>query len=157
MSSAKTSPSMVHMPLCVWFGLFYTYLYDLYDIAWYLSRNTKYDTHWAVIESPFCQFFQITSINMYRSRSKQHMMTSWNGNAFHITGPLCRECNGHRIYLGPVVRGFGVSSYVSLNKLFDKQSICRWFETWRSREGTVTTSHFRKRVISEIIFEFAVR
>ena len=90
--------------------------------------------------------------------SKQHMMTSWKGNAFRITGPLWRESNGHRIYLGPVMRGFGVSYYVSLNKLFDKQSICRWFETpWRSRECTVATTHFKRRVISEITFEFGVR
>ena len=70
-------------------------------------------------------------------------MPSWYGNHCRVTGPLWGESTGHRwipLTKGPVIRCFGVFFVVSLNKLLDKQSKRRWFETqWRLYNVTVTS------------------
>ena len=66
------------------------------------------------------------------------MMTSSNGNMFHVTGfcagnlpvtagnsPVTGEFPSHR----PVTRSFHVFFYLRLNKRLSKQSRRRWFET----------------------------
>ena len=59
---------------------------------------------------------------------KSEMMTSWNRNAFDVTGQIRQ-----RSYKGSVIRCFDVFYVVSLNKLLTKQSSCGWFQTpWRS-------------------------
>ena len=49
-------------------------------------------------------------------KQNHHMMTSWHGNVFRITGPLWEEFNGHRwIPLTMAIDAdFDVFSYVSL-------------------------------------------
>ena len=59
-------------------------------------------------------------------------MTSSRGNAFRIIDPLWRETIGHRLpHKGPTMRSFDVIFVVSLGKLLNNQSRCRWFETPR--------------------------
>ena len=76
-----------------------------------------------------------------------HMMPSWNGNIFRVTGPLCGEFTG----LGdfptqrPVTRSFDVFFDLCLNKRLCKQSRGWWFETlswslWRLRNAHLYTS-----------------
>ena len=59
------------------------------------------------------------------------MMTSSNGNIFHVTGPLCGEFTGPGEFLaqGPVTRSFDVFFDLRLNKRLSKQSWGWWFET----------------------------
>ena len=52
------------------------------------------------------------------------MMTSSNGNIFHVTGPLCGEFLSQR----PVTRSFDFF-YLHLNKRLSKQSWGWWIET----------------------------
>ena len=65
-------------------------------------------------------------------------MTSCNGDAFRITGPPARGIHRSPVdspYKGPVMRSVDVLFVASLNKLLNKQSSGRWFETpWRSSE-----------------------
>ena len=68
------------------------------------------------------------------------MMTSSNGNIFHVTGPLCGEFTGPGEFptQRPVRRSFDVFFDLHLNKRLNKQSRGWWFETlsrpfWRHR------------------------
>ena len=70
------------------------------------------------------------------------MMTSSNGNIFHVTGPLCGEFTGHRWIPLPKAsaRSFEVFFDLHLNKLLRKQSWGWWFEIpscslWRHCNG----------------------
>ena len=69
-----------------------------------------------------------------------YMMTSWNGNIFRVTGPLCGEFTGPGEFLTqrPVTRRFDVFFDLHLNKRLSKQPWGWWFETpswslWRHR------------------------
>ena len=73
------------------------------------------------------------------------MMTSWNGNIFRVTGPLCGEFTGHRWIPSqrPVTRSFDVFFDLSLNKPLSKQLWGGWFETpsrslWRHCNMNIT-------------------
>ena len=59
------------------------------------------------------------------------MMTSSNGNIFHVIGHLCGVFTGHRWSPAqrPVTQSFGVFFDMCLNKRLSKQSWCWWFET----------------------------
>ena len=57
----------------------------------------------------------------------QGNMTSWNGNIFLVTGPLCGEFTSHRTVT--VTRRFDVFFDLRLNKWLSKQSWGWWFET----------------------------
>ena len=65
---------------------------------------------------------------------QRRMMTSWNENISHVTGPLCGEFGGHRwSSQRPVTRNFDVIVDLRQNKRLSKQSGCWWFGTpWRS-------------------------
>ena len=72
-----------------------------------------------------------------------YMMTSSNGNIFHVTGHLCGEFTSPGEFLAqrPVTRSFGVFFDLRLNKRLSKQSWGWWFETlshqlWRLRNVT---------------------
>ena len=72
--------------------------------------------------------------------AKFDMMTSWNGNIFRVTGPLCGEFTGPGEFptQRPVTRSFDVFFDLRLNKPLSKQSEGWWFETlsrslWRHR------------------------
>ena len=58
--------------------------------------------------------------------SSHNMMTSSNGNIFHVTGPLCWEFTGHRWFplTKPVTLSFEVFFHLHLNKQLCKQSKC---------------------------------
>ena len=60
-----------------------------------------------------------------------HMMTSSNGNIFHVTGHLCGEFTGPRWipHKKPVTRSFGVFFDLRRNNRLNKQSWGWWFET----------------------------
>ena len=59
------------------------------------------------------------------------MMTSWNGNIFHVTGPLCEEFTGHRWI--PLTKARNAELWcffgIRLNNRLSKQSWGWWFET----------------------------
>ena len=59
------------------------------------------------------------------------MMTSPNGNIFHVTGPLCEEFTGHPWIPAqrPVTQSFDVFFDLCLHQQLSKQLRCRWFET----------------------------
>ena len=59
------------------------------------------------------------------------MMTSSNGNIFHVTGPLCGEFAGTGEFPSqrPVMRSFDVFFDLRLNKRLNKQPWGWWFET----------------------------
>ena len=65
------------------------------------------------------------------SRTVFTMMTSWNGNIFRVTVPLCAEFTSHGEFSSqrPVTRSFDVIFDLRLNKLLSKQSWGWWFET----------------------------
>ena len=59
------------------------------------------------------------------------MMTSWNGNIFLVTGPLCGEFTGTGEFPAqrPVTWSFDVSFDLRLNRRFSKLPWGCWFET----------------------------
>ena len=57
------------------------------------------------------------------------IMTSSNGNIFHVTGPLCGEFTSEFPTQRPVTRSFDVFFDLHLNKRLSKQSWGWWFET----------------------------
>ena len=72
------------------------------------------------------------------------MMTSSNGNIFHVTAPLCGEFTGPGEFptQRPVTRSFDVYFDLRLNKRLSKQPWDWWFETlswslWRHRNASM--------------------
>ena len=63
--------------------------------------------------------------------SGRNMMTSSNGNIFHVTGPLCGEFTGPGEFptQRPVTQSFPVFFDLRLNKRLSKQPWGWWFET----------------------------
>ena len=59
----------------------------------------------------------------------RHMMTSSNGNIFHITGHLCGEFTGEFPAQKPVMRSFDVFFDLRVIYRLSKQSWSWWFET----------------------------
>ena len=60
------------------------------------------------------------------------VMTSWYGNIFHVTGPLCGEFTGHRWIPRRKASDAELWCFLSsapLNKRLSKQSWGWWFET----------------------------
>ena len=57
------------------------------------------------------------------------IMTSSNGNIFHVTGPLCGEFTSEFPTQRPVMRSFDVLFDLHLNKRLSKQCWGWWFET----------------------------
>ena len=59
------------------------------------------------------------------------MMTSSNGNIFHVTGLLCGEFNGHQWIprTKPVMRSFDVFLRSASEQQLSKRRRHRWFET----------------------------
>ena len=77
-------------------------------------------------------FWQLTTMqNLFKAPVTKFMMTSSNGNIFHVTGPLCGEFTGHRWFPSQrrVTRSFDVFFNLFLNKRLSKQSWGWWFET----------------------------
>ena len=75
-------------------------------------------------------------------------MTSSNGNIFHITGPLWGNppVTGGFPSQRPVTQSFDVFFELCVNKRWNKQSRCRWFETpshslWRHCNVTVKSQY----------------
>ena len=69
------------------------------------------------------------------------MMTSSNGNIFHVTGPLWGEFTGEFPSQRPVMWSFDVFFDVCLNKHLSKTLRCWWFEMpshplWLHLDGT---------------------
>ena len=74
-----------------------------------------------------------------RSAGKRPMMTPWQGKSVHFTDPLCEEFTMDSPHKRTSNAERWLSFVVSLNKLLNKQSIWRCFETpWRSCEVTST-------------------
>ena len=75
--------------------------------------------------------------------SRYCMMTSSNGNIFHVTGPLWGKFTGEFPSQKPVTRSFGAFFDLRLNKRLSKPSTRWWFETpsrslWRQCNGSAT-------------------
>ena len=88
--------------------------------------------------------------------SFRSMMTSSNGNIFHVTGHLCGEFTGHRWI--PRTKDSDAELWcffdLRLNKRLSKQSRCWWFETpscpiWRHRNAKLS---FPLAVVAEAIW-----
>ena len=77
---------------------------------WYMAHIT-----WLEIYDMTCAYFH-----------DDFIMTSWHGNAFRIACPLWGE--SQKSQKGPRMRSYDTICRVSLNKLLNKQSNCRWFE-----------------------------
>ena len=74
------------------------------------------------------------------------MITTWNGDIFRVTGPLCGEFTGPGEFptQRPVTRSFDVIFDLSPNKRLSKQPWSWWFETsswslWRQCNGWAIT------------------
>ena len=94
------------------------------------------------------------------------MMTSSNGNIFHVTGPLCGEFTGPGEFptQRPVTRSFDVFFDLRLNKRLSKQSWGWWFEPpswslWRHRNddktvmiGTHRNSYYKYKTVVAVLF-----
>ena len=129
----------------------------------------KYLCHWVTLNSlqaglilGFCpanerrRYFATTSLIGWVQTWNQpcyilmpdHMMASWHGNPFCISGPLWWESQSlvDSPHKWPVVMSFDVISVVGhLHKLLNKQLSCQWFETpWWQCDVTVmkTTNIF---------------
>ena len=90
-----------------------------------------------------CQMKTIFEHNRRLGRSAgQSMITSYNGNIFRVTGPLCGESTGHRWITLTKWRWALIFSLIcSLNKRLSKQSSGWWFEKpsrslWRHCNAT---------------------
>ena len=73
-------------------------------------------------------------------RNTLFMMTSSNGNIFHVTGPMCGEFSGHGEFPSqrPVTRSSDIFFDLCVNTWLSKQWRRRWLETptrslWRHR------------------------
>ena len=102
------------------------------DIRYY---TVEYDTSQISVLIPYISIGQQTT-----HAAPHHMMTSWIGNIFRVTGhcagnsPIPNEFPAQR----PVTRSFDVFFDLRLNKRLSKQSRGWWFETpplplWRHR------------------------
>ena len=70
--------------------------------------------------------------DVFKHRKRNHMMMSWNGNAFRVTGPLWEEFTGHQWIPLTKVSDMGlfyVFFDLRLNKRLSKQSRRQWIET----------------------------
>ena len=109
---------------------------------------------------------RITDIRRLREIKKtrayrRNMMTSSNGNIFHVTGPLCGEFIGPGEFptQRPVTRSFDVFFDLRLNKRLSKQPWGWWFETlswslWRHcNEGAYFQRKFLRASIYYISYQ----
>ena len=107
--------------------------------------------HGVKITSLICQNDVATSFwsNNYdvMIMSCVHMMTSSNGNIFHVTDHLCGEFTGHRWIHRPKASDEDLWCFLDLrmNKRLNKQSWGWWFETpsrslWRHCNGDVCSA-----------------
>ena len=93
-----------------------------------------HDSLVVIIGCIFMNYTKIFStVNRYTPKEDKisPMMTSSNGNIFHVTGPLCGEFTGHRWI--PHTKAsdaeFDVFYDMRLNKWLSKQAWGWWFET----------------------------
>ena len=108
-----------------------TWIYFVYTMAQPSEGWTKWP--------PFCKRYFLNAFcweKMFVSWFKFHwnmspraqlshpMITSWHGNSSHNTGPLWPDSTGHK---GPMMLSFRVFFVVSLIKLLNIQSSCRWY------------------------------
>ena len=105
--------------------------------------------------SPYCVTDWSSELIPHSHTHAIAMMTSSNGNIFHVTGPLCGEFTGPGEFptQRPVTRSFDVFFDLRRNKRLSKQPWGWWFETpscslWRHRNGTgasgTTLNHMGK-------------
>ena len=85
-----------------------------------------------VNRSPICDSAQTMTKRSSRRRAHpSFMMTSWHGNIFRVTSPMCGEFTGDRWILRTklVTRSFDVIFDLRLNKQLSKQWWGWWFDT----------------------------
>ena len=92
---------------------------------------------------PVFALYGVNSMMLNDASMHLCMMTSSNGNIFHVTGPLCGEITGPGEFptQRPVKRSFDVFFDLRLNKPLSKQPWRWWFETpswslWRQCNAT---------------------
>ena len=92
-------------------------------LLWVLRPAWPSKFLWTLITVYFCSYWKLLG--------PIFMMTSSNGNIFHVTGPLCGEFIGHSEFPSqrPVTRIFDVFFDLRLNKPLSKQPWSWWFET----------------------------
>ena len=108
-------------------------------LYWSIGR-TKCSYYSTRVDLYSHQILLITDQQVMAWCHKFNMMTSSNGNIFHVTGPLCGEFTGPGEFPSqrPVTRSFDVFFDLRLNKRLSKQPWGWWFETpawslWRHR------------------------
>ena len=91
---------------------------NLYDatLMWIESHDLGIIVHWNLSKN-------INSQNGL----KPHILTSWNGNIFRVTGHLCGELNGYRWI--PRTKANDTFFDLCLNKRLSKQPWGWWFVT----------------------------
>ena len=104
------------------FSLLTGYLDILNEISLFLQAQKSTIQHW------FRQWLG-TEHRSFDLNQWHHMMTSLNGDIFHVTGPLCGEFSGHQWIplTRPVTWSFDISFDLCLYKLPSKQSRRLWF------------------------------
>ena len=81
-----------HLRLYLHFPPIYPRFSDDIFLVWHATLQTK-----MIYFQRIFPHIMITTIpRMMNKRNDLHMMTSWNGNIFRVTGPLCGELTGHR-------------------------------------------------------------
>ena len=113
--------------------------------------NISHKSYWlwqvnSVLFSPFVTlklctlFWSAGHTTLLTMQGIHYMTTSWNGNAFCITGPLWGESTDHRRITSQRASNADIRYFLDVrpSKLLIKQSHGRLFETpWRSSDITV--------------------
>ena len=130
-------------------------VFSIYDTQLHLCWTEKLKNKWISkrkIQRSFYFYAETKrpclSLVFYSLSCLLDMMTSSNGNIFHVTGPLCREFTGHRWI--PLKKASDAELYclfgLRLNKRLGKQSWGLWYETplrssWRHRNDYICYTH----------------
>ena len=128
-----------------------THTRQLYILYWHRKYHTPAECSWNSPNTAY-EYFQTwchvshddyyceqiwficlcaSGLPQWHRGSPQPIMTSWNGNIFRVTGPLCGEFIGPGEFPAqrPVTRSFDVFFDLRPNKRLSKQPWDWWFET----------------------------
>ena len=105
------------------------YVSTFTDVHWLLTIFNFWEDYNHYLGPKIVSFSQSPSLNHFsglvKSEACLSMTTSWNGNIFHVTGPLEGESTGH-LWIPPpqrpVTQNFDVFYDLRLNKQLGKQS-----------------------------------
>ena len=128
-------------------------------ILWNCRKNGSCrDRKYIVLSSHKRNSHKLPTILSYGMMIVISMMTSWNGNIFHVTGHLCGEFTGPGEFPAqrPVTRSFDVFFDLHLNRRLSKQSWGWWFEMpsrplWRHINAREHWPYYITNAFSQVI------